>query len=79
VTGQLPETNKDALAQLAGPRYRRGAYDLLALAKDAVHGHAMIAEKVKEHAELAAQKRAEAARRRAAESDAGPSGAPPGR
>lgn len=75
MTGQLPGQGKDLLKQLAGPRYRRGAYDLLALAKDAIHGHQMIAEKVREHAELAAQERASRAAARAAESHAEPPGA----
>lgn len=62
--------NRGALPTLAGPRYRPSAFDLLALAKDAIHGHAMIAEKVREHAQLAAQERTAAAERRAAESRA---------
>lgn len=65
-----PETTKQAIQQVAGPRYRPAAYPLLELAKTAVHGHAMIAEKVREHAEAVAQEHAAAAAARAAEKSA---------
>jgi hypothetical protein len=79
VTAPQPETGKGLLQQLTGPRYRREAFDLLQLAKDAVHGHKMIAERVREHAQLVAQERTADAERRAAESHAEPPAAPPGR
>jgi hypothetical protein len=78
VTGPLPGSAKGALQQLAGPRYRPAAYPLLQLAKDAIHGHAMIAEKVKEHAQKVAQERADARPADGAEGDAKPPGAAPG-
>lgn len=78
MTAPLPETGKAGLQQLAGPRYRPGTYDLLHLAKTAIHGHKMIAEKVREHAELAAQEKAARAEQRAAESHAEPPGPPAG-
>lgn len=73
MSGQLPESAKEAIQQLTGPRYRPGAYPLLALAKDAIAGHAAIAEKVREHAELVAQRHAEA--RRSPQSQQGNDGA----
>ena len=76
MTEPLPESSKQAVERLTGPRYRPAAYPLLQLAKDAVHGHAMIAEKVREHADLVAQERAAAAAARAAESHAEPPAGP---
>ena len=71
MTMPMPENAKQAVTQLAGPRYRPAAYPLLQLAKDAVHGHAMIAEKVREHAEAVAASRAAETAARAARIAAG--------
>jgi hypothetical protein len=73
----LPETAKQAVEQLTGPRYRPGAYPLLAIAKEAIHGHAAIAEKVREHAALVAAEMAAQRAGRGAEKAAG-DGQPPG-
>jgi hypothetical protein len=61
MTGPVPGGKGGGLVPIAGPRYRSSAYPLLDLAKTAVIGHAMIAEKVREHAAKAAADR-EAAR-----------------
>lgn len=67
MTAPLPETAKQAVETVAGPRYRPAAYPLLQLAKDAIHGHVMIAERIREHAGQAAADRAAAAEVLAAE------------
>ncbi len=51
------QRNAAPITPLTGPRWSPNAYPLLAIAKDAVHGHAMIAEKVREHAEAVAAER----------------------
>lgn len=78
MTAALPETGKAAVAQLTGPRYRPGAYPLLEIAREAVRGHAAIAEKVREHAQLAAQEHAAQRAARGAERAAAPPAAPGG-
>lgn len=79
MSSELPESTKQAVEQLAGPRYRPAAYPLLQLAKAAVHGHAQIAERVHEWQQLVDAERAERARLRAAESHAEPPPEPGGR
>ena len=78
MTGPVPGGKGGGLVPIAGPRYRSSAYPLLDLAKTAVIGHAMIAEKVREHAAKAAADRETARTASAARMDAGASGAAPG-
>ncbi len=66
------QRNAAPITPLTGPRWSPNAYPLLAIAKDAVHGHAMIAEKVREHAEAVAAERAAQRAARGAQPDTAP-------